>query len=369
MDILKKIIVIASFLAALMILMRVLFLGTYPDFDVYYAGSLRLFEGQNPYVVPRESINYVYPPFTLLFFAPLTLFPLFLASKIWTILSLLFLFASLLLLSRILSMKITSSVFVMITIFSMLSFPVKFTLGMGQINLFILLLVLLGVYFLLSKKNVVSGVFFGTAITLKFFPLLILPYFLLKKKWRVLFYSFVTIASFWLVSVLFVGWELQLYYVKNVLPGILNASQAAYYNQALSGFLVRIFGNTSLFDIGKLIITCVLLVISFLVIFKRKRKENAIFEISIIITLSLIVNSFSWQHHFVWLILPFAVAFREVTKKGWVEKITLLIAFFLVAINIKNPGSLPTIAQSHVFFGTFLLWVLLLHLLIKKQHA
>ncbi len=371
MDILKRTIIVIFFLSSLALLLKTPFLDTYPDFNVYYEGSTFLFRGLNPYVSSDpSSVNYVYPPFALLFFAPFTLLPVFAASSIWTILSLISFFSSMMVAYKILSVRIFSNQFLLLTSLAMLFFPVKFTLGMGQINLFIFLLLLLGIYFLRQKKEIISGIFFGTSIALKFFPLLFLPYFLIKRQWQVFFSSLATVAFLWLFSVLFVGIDLQLYYINHVLPGIFKASQAAYYNQALSGFLVRLLGDNSIFNSGKLLISLLLLVLSFWILLKKeKRKDTTLLELSMIITLSLMVNSFSWQHHFVWLIFPFMIVAGRLGKWGGLGRLGVLVSYLLVAANLRNPSAFPLLVQSHVFFGTLLLWGVIFYLLIKRQYA
>jgi hypothetical protein len=82
----------------------------------------------------------------------------------------------------------------------------------------------------------------------------------------------------------------------------------------------------------------------------------------------LLINNFSWQHHFVWLIFPLITNFYFIKnrKLGWLYFFVLGLSFFLIGLNLKNPNIFPIAFTSHVFYGTLMLWGLNLYLLLNK---
>jgi hypothetical protein len=368
----KKYFPLALFVLSLFFIIKTLFLNYYPDFRVHYLAPLAIFKGLNPYLGGKNYFTPdVHPPFTILLFSPFTLFSYYLAEKLWTLLSIIFLLVSLDLIFKINKEKMFSGVgLILCSIIFSFYFPVKFTLGMGQINFLILFLTLLSIYFLQKKKHNFSGVFLGLSIMIKLFPVLFLPYLMILKKWRILF-SFMLVCLFTLLlTFIIIKPDINLYFYKNIVPTLLNGWKTDYYNQSLSGFLGRQMGPGFLREALRELISVVLIALSFLIIWLKNSKKAAAVNLtfSLLITLSLLINNFSWQHHFVWLLFPFITIFYFMKDKklSWYYYLVLGISFFLVGFNLKSPNLLPVILISHVFYGALMLWGLNLYLLAKR---
>ena len=134
---------------------RAVFLGLFPDLTSYYFGPQHVLMGENPY---REDTKYftplVYPPLVMVLFTPLAIIPYELAGKVWVLLSIMTLVLSLYLLSKLEEVRFFSLKNLFICSLVFIAFPVRFTLGMGQINHLILFLFVLSLYFLQrNKKN------------------------------------------------------------------------------------------------------------------------------------------------------------------------------------------------------------------------
>lgn len=144
-----------------------------------------------------------------------------------------------------------------------------------------------------------------------------------------------------------------------------------YYNQSLSAFLIRGWSSLELESILRSIIGAVLILISFIIVWKfKKNDKSGLLSISFLITLSIIVNTFSWQHHFVWLIIPLFITFYYIKNNhlGKQYYLFLGLSYLLMAVNMKNPSSFPIFVQSHVFYGAILLYILNAYLLFKKTN-
>lgn len=353
----KKIFSKVLFVSTLLIMLKALFLSTYPDFNAYYYGSME-----------NNILNY--PPFVTILFSLFSFLPLITASKVWVALSIFFLFVSLYLCFKLFNVRFLSSTALVLSSLVFIYFPVKFTLGMGQLNLLVLMLVVLTFYFYIKGKDSYSGVCLGTSIILKLFPALLPLYFLLVRKYKIFLYAMVAFIILGGISYFFIKPEINNYYWLHLLS-VLGSVPVDYYNQALSGFLARQFDNSSLRELLRIIISVFFVVFSFWIILKKKKRDfsRKTLEFGLLVTLNVFINGHSWQHHFVWLILPFLIVFFYIknNKLGMGNYLFLGTSYLLVSANLENPSSFPTIFQSHVFFGAILLWMLNMHLLLRND--
>jgi hypothetical protein len=321
------------------------------DFSVFYDAAQSTIQHANPYTNPHLFTQASYPPITFLFFIPLALLPFGFASKIWIILSLAFFYISLRFLNKIKHLSFLK--FVIIFIATVSSFPFKFTLGMGQINLLVLGCLILFLYYL-GKSKVVSEFLLSIAVVLKLFPGFLLMYFFIKRKFRYILTVLFFILALLFLSILYCGIDTYYYYFSHVLlPMISNPAGSVYYNQSITGFFARLKIYGSYLFITRLILMLVTLFTVY------KKKINVYYAISILLTLVLLINNFTWQHHLVLLLIPYYFFLSlDLSIKDY---LLLILSYILIAINIKNPLSfehslLGLIVLSHGFFGILLLW-------------
>jgi len=332
-------------------------------------------QGINYYAHPELlHISYSYPPIDLLLFVPFTFFPFQAAEVFWTAINIGLLVVSLFYLTKIFSVKFFSRINMLLSSLVFIAFPTKFTLGMGQLNIFVLGLIVYGLW-LMKKKNLYkAGFVFGAALSVKFSPIFLLFYFLFNFNRKVMYGFMLAVVVTIILTILFVPYQTYSYYIFKILPNfVLSSWKLEYYNQSLSGAVGRSFGTGAFSGILKTIIALVCIVGSFIVIIRNKQKDRLTFmmKIGILISLSLLFNTFSWQHHFVWMIIPFYASIfylRSLKSLKSKFRIYLLIsaAYILVSINFPNPNILPVILQSHVFYGGLLLLIIDLHLLKKS---
>ncbi len=369
-----KIFLIIIFFISSVIFLKVLTYDYYPDFSGYYYSPLKVFNGGNPYLGGKDFFTpFVYPPPVLLFFSPFTFLPFFIAQKVFLIISIFCLLLSTGLLFKLFKLAPFSILGLFFITLVLNYFPEKFTLGMGQINNVVLLMVTLFIYFYIKKKDYLSGIFLALAIAIKLFPILLIPYLIIKKKWKILFFSASAMIFIALFTYVFVDWKVNLFFYNNILPSFLSGLKSDYYNQALSGFLAREINNASTVNLVKNSTAIVLTLLSFiLILIHRKHKALDLLCISTVLTLSLVINAFSWQHHFVFILIPLFVTFFYIKNNNLNLKYYLILglSYMLMAFNMRNPSSFPIFFQSHVFYGTLILYILDMYFLFKfKKRA
>ncbi len=380
-------------------LCKALFLGYYPDFATQYNVPKLIISGVNPYIGGSGLYtSQVYPPSVFFIFLPFSFFSLIQASYIYTVLSLIFLVTSLYVLSRTFELKFFGTFNLLLMSLVFISFPTKFTLGMGQTNMMLLLLLTLFIWFAKLRKDFIAGLFLGTSIAIKLFPIFLPIYLLMKFKkgnrglilpwtrlrlWvnkkqlrddlEIIDGVLVAIFGFAILTFIFIPKDLILYFLFETLPSLLISWKLDYYNQALSGFIGRSFGIETIAIALKASFSLLLTIVSLYIITKNEDSNFSTtgLKFGTLITLSLILNNFSWQHHFVWMIIPFYATFYYL-KKIRAKRLYLVIvgiSFLLISFNFKHPEGIPVLIQSHVLYGALLLLVLNLYFLHKKKLA
>ena len=168
--------------------------GKTKDYPLWYAVGEAVRDGAPLYDTPA----YLYPPFPALFFAPLTI-----AGKAPFYLSLLLTNALALWLADSLSQRLAAGQqrpgpwIEMLPVIIVLP-HVYDMFDLGQPNLVLLVLMLLGFLALRGKHPLLSGGLFAAAAAIKVFPVSVLPYLLWRRHWRASA-SFATFLAVFLV--------------------------------------------------------------------------------------------------------------------------------------------------------------------------
>lgn len=342
----KKFLILLILLIGILSLARTLFLNlnaSLIDFEIYYKSAQIIFNGGNPYIHPNPTAF----PLFLYLISPLTLVNLTQASNIWTILNGLFAIGSVFILARYKRLDLLKlSIFFLLFI---ISFPFKFTLGMGQVNLLALFLITVFI-FLHDKKNIASNIAITLAGIVKIFPFIfyLISFDKEKIKYLVFFGTIFILISYVINPDVFI------YFVREVLvPNLASSKGEIYYNQNLDGLIARLSISPLIGLILKLVV-----LISGLIIFLNK---NHSFEkrVSTIIVTLLLVSSVTWQHHLLFLAIPFYFLLAGFKKRK--HQILLFISYLLTSYNIKSPesnGFLEGLVLSHAVLGLMLLFIL-----------
>jgi len=334
-----------------------------PDFSVYYASAHSLLTHQSLYTIHSFTV-FNYPPISSLFFVPFVLLPYQLAQGIFVSLSYLCIFACIVLCFKILNKKIAWQIFLIISALFLLSFPTKFTLGMGQSNLIAYTLFLLSVFLENKSKKIFSGIILAIAIILKPIFVLLILYFLFKKSWNSMFTTIITGLILLVFQQLFFAQTFSQWttYITHILPGLMTTKgREVYYNQGLLGTISRFTTNLEARQIFNWIGVIIILADGIKNILQTKNNQ---LTLSVLLCTLPLIDSLSWQHHFVILLFPFLFTYYQL--KNSKQGVSLLaISYLLISANIKNPNNYMwfpvSIALSHVFWGTLLLLMLLLY--------
>ncbi len=354
-----------------------------PDFSVYYQAAKNMLFSASAYTGPTSFTLFAYPLVTALFFIPFTYVPYQTAQTIFLILNFLALIGISWIISFIVARKHSLLASLCIFSFSYLSFPTKFTLGMGQVNLIAYTFLLLSLCFYLLELNsvgiklqarrvppfVVVALFFTIACLLKPILSFMILFFILQKpistwlsQWKIVFYSIIFSIGFLSISMIMDHHAITdyVYYVQKVVPSVSRpVGKSIYYNQGVMSFVFREIPNTywrlAISYIGMLGIFGILL-------FNLIKSKNTLYRFSLLLTALPLLDTLSWQHHFVFLIFPFVYAFYSFyQKKGWFSLGWTVLAYLLVSWNFAYPELFTSFPQnlllSNTFYGALVLFI------------
>lgn len=221
--------------------------------------------------------------------------------------------------------------------------PIMSDLHHGNVNLFILFLVIAALAAYQRRRDVLAGIVLGLAIACKVTPALFVPYFLWKRSWKALAGCTVGLILFlWpgLVPAALMGWEnnerhLVSWYYDMVRPFVVEGKVTSeHHNQSLPGLVARLATHSpsfstyvnneytplhydNLLDLSPqqarwLVKGCMGLFALMIVWVCRtpttpREGWRLAAEFSIILLGMLLFSERTWKHHCVTLVLPFAV--------------------------------------------------------------
>jgi alpha-1,2-mannosyltransferase len=287
--------------------------------------------------------NYPNPPIMPLILKPLTELPLVVGSLVWyalkvgmTLLALYWLFR----LVEEQGLPFPDWAKVVTVLLSIR--PILGDLSHGNINIFIMFLVVGALYAFRQRWDLTAGLTLGLAIACKVTPALFLPYLVWKRAWKTLAGCAAgLVLFFWVVPGLFLGWqenhELLKSWAENMVKPFVISGDVLYSehnNQSLPGYLFRMVTHSPSFteyvdnkvqpveyhnflaldpDLAKLLVKLFMASFVALVVWvcrtptQPRAGWRLAAEYSIIVLGMLLFSERTWKHHCVTLVLPFAV--------------------------------------------------------------
>jgi alpha-1,2-mannosyltransferase len=221
--------------------------------------------------------------------------------------------------------------------------PIEGDLVHGNVNLFILLTVVVGVYAFHRGWDITAGLWISLGIACKVTPALFLPYFVWKRAWKSLAASAVGLAL-WLLFVpgVYFGWQTNLQYLRGWVNGMImpfvvkNEIVSEHQNQSLPGLSERMLrhrpsitrpaddrsgyeavafhniADWSSATVG-LLIKGALAAFALCVMWRCRAPLNDrtdsrwVAEFGVVVLGMLLFSERTWKHHAVTLMIPFAV--------------------------------------------------------------
>jgi len=172
--------------ASALALLGFVFIRNLVDFPVYYAAGRSLVSGRTDLYSPDFALgrvmDYRYPPFFLVALFPLWLLPYSVAAYIWYLLSMIELIGCVVIVRQ----TFHASKLMWLAVALAVAQYFVMALHYGNAQLLAVFLLFASLYFAQRRKDLAAAILMALAITIKLTPVLLLPYFALKRRWAML---------------------------------------------------------------------------------------------------------------------------------------------------------------------------------------
>lgn len=234
-----------------------------------------------------------------------------------------------------------------------------------QINVYLLLCSVLTIKYYLDNKFKWAGLFLGLIISLKVYPVIFLLFFIYKREYETVAWTFAFILFFNVIPFLFFGTEIALeqynFWFEKVDKVLVFPT---HKNQSLYGFLTRLLSTEptesisiniaelsaqTVKKINYVIISVIAIVPAILFRFKIKDKKamKPILEFAFIFAAIPVISPLAWKAYFIFLWLPYFVIYLILFRLAYnisSKKIKTLKVIFYISI-------LLTVFSTEAFSG------------------
>ncbi len=364
----------------------------YSDFDdAYYAAAQairrdpsQLYRGVHADAAGNTPQTAAPPPFVNLpliawLFVPFTLLPLPQAGSVLLLINLVISLTCLLLLQRRVAGCGPAARWA-ITLACVTSGPLMAAVNLGQTTPLILLLFLMAEGYLRRGHEGRVGLCLGLICLIKIPPLLFLPYFALRWRWRVVASATAVTLLGVTASILCSGRALHVSYYNAAIRPFAGATLAAHNSQSIDAFLARLSTHVPLWSWQPIVLGSGARLVKWLVFTGllavcgwRLGARAAIsypgmlLELAIVMCMSLLLSPIYWVHYGTWLlpisvVVGAAVAAPAQQYPRWCATL-LAVAVLLINIPVPPPWIVEHFSDqiwfrvliSHHLFGTLLL--------------
>ncbi|NTW31566.1 MAG: DUF2029 domain-containing protein [Bacteroidetes bacterium] len=197
-----------------------------------------------------------------------------------------------------------------------------------QINIYILLLACLSIFYFIKNKNVLVGLFLALSISLKVYTIFIMLYFLYKRESKPVIWTFIFLFLINSISIFVFGFDKAITYYIYWYSEIASQLPIIHHkNQSIFGFMLRLLtgensGQDFYINIFALksesvkYITYGFIFIIFLFpafLFRKKliEKNNskAILEYSFVFSVIPLLSPLAWKAYFIFLWFPYLLTY------------------------------------------------------------
>ncbi|SDK05883.1 alpha-1,2-mannosyltransferase [Lentzea albidocapillata subsp. violacea] len=277
--------------------------GHYPiDLDVYRLGGLAWLEGRSLYVgftgPPLDpQLPFTYPPIAAMLFSGLSLVPGALRNPLVVASGFVALTAVCVAVAGKVRPDLKWTAGLLAAIGALALDPVWTTYGYGQINLFLLGLVVIDVVLLKDKRR--RGVLIGIAAAIKLTPAIFVLYFIARRDWRAAITTVATFTGLAFAGFLITPRDSLQYWLHSLLNPDRIGDMSLSTNQSIRG-LLRGFGLAP--GVETLLWAALAAVVVAAAFFVARKTRDDLVALFVVAGAGLLASPVSWLHHWVWCV-------------------------------------------------------------------
>jgi alpha-1,2-mannosyltransferase len=281
------------------------------DLQIYLWGGEAVTHGLRLYLAQSHANFFTYPPFAAALFTPFAVLPPVVVGVVWELGSVVAFAAACVLTLWLAGYRPNLTIVLAMVAGGLLLEPVYHTLYLGQVNLFLLAMVLADIWCVARGKQ--SGLGIGIATAIKLTPGIFIVLLLLSRRARDAKTAVVTFICCTLVGFAVDPSASRLYWT-HVFYDTGRVSAAYISNQSPYAVEVRMLGGAShvgmWFDLVPVIVGGIGLVVATVLV----RRNDWLGAAAVTGIAGLMVSPISWTHHWVWVLPALVVMWRGGTR-------------------------------------------------------
>lgn len=301
------------------------------DLDVYRSGVLTVFDGGRLYEAKLAGpMDYTYAPISMFFFAPLAAVSFEAARILWTAAIFVALYLVIMLGFRSLGHQATGRlriIAIALVAITLLIEPVRTTVWYGQVNVFLMLVILADL--MRADGSRLRGVGTGITAGIKLTPMIFVLYLLLLRQWRAAMTVVGTFVATVAIGFVILPRDAWAYWTNTLFDTDRVASPQTVGNQSLRGAMANLGDtdepSTALWVLGSVLVVAIGMWAAVL----AHRHHQELLALSLVGMASCVVSPVAWGHHWVWFVPMLVVGIHLL----FLARLSLL-ARLLVAVGL-----------------------------------
>lgn len=277
------------------------------DFEVNDQAARRIPRGETLYRIEDGHYQFKYPPAAALVYLPLTLLPPATSKAAWLFLSLLAIGVSLVLSFRLAGRNGPKSWLLQCLPVLILSKYLLRELELGQINVFILALMLFSARLLARAESenrpgleAAAGCLWGVATAIKPYTLIFLPYLAVRGKFRALASGAAVLAASFILPGFYYGFRGNVLVFREWIQSLTASTPLLLTSQdniSAFAFAAKHSGNpTTAFVLGLGLTGCLAVFMLFVILKGRSLAGSLALEVALLLLLTPLISPLGWDY-------------------------------------------------------------------------
>lgn len=298
------------------------------DFVVYMWGGHAVSHDTRLYLDSSSGHWFTYTPLAATLFAPVSMLPTAVGEALWELVSVAGLAVASWATLKLAGWRPTRAAVAAITAVALMLEPVYHTLFNGQINLILLAVVLVDVWWVSQGRR--GGVGVGIAAAIKLTPGIFILLFLLTRRTKAAVTAAVTFGVCGLIGYLVAPGASRLYWTRYFYDT--KRVDAPYIgNQSIYGAALRIFHGPAHVGDWYLPLTILVAVVGLATATVFARRGDWLRAVAVTGVTGLLISPVSWTHHWVYVV-PALIALARDGKRGRIAAGCAFLLFTLAPL-------------------------------------
>jgi hypothetical protein len=321
------------------------------DFNVNYAAGDRLIHGETLYRISDKHYQFKYAPFCAMIYAPLALLSPTAARAIWYVLVLAATAGSLCLAARLLAPADeqggrSARNAALLAGLVLMKFFLR-EIQLGQINAIITALLLLMVFNLVrdeakrsSGRAAAAGFLWGLATAMKPYALIFLPYFILKRRWNILWPALLVLGLSLIVPAVYYGFPgnlaVHMEWISTLSRSTSNLLDSQD-NVSLLAMLTKWTHDPGFAQLGFAVFLLALVIVVYLFVRRSPGRPNTVVpETALLLLLIPLISPLGWDYTFLSSVLAVALVLQHIQELPKIARIGLVLNLAVIGLSLYD---------------------------------